>query len=284
MPSFQPRTFPPPALQGVPVEYIADQLHSLAPGFWDKQETADCTIIIPFPHAQGKPELPGFSAISTLEPAFSFGTSYENTMPGRRYTQPPLNAVPRISLPLHTDFLAAHSSYLRGLFSGALPLDLMFSSTPPSSTSGIPADRLPRLMPCSPDHPILFLPVPDPSSVHLLLHWMYFGDFTVIQECLHSGTVQWDGIARNAEYLGLSAEMKLFLMDWYNAWLNPDRECISDADTVYDEDEDSDDDEDGYSTASDLDEYHDADDEKAAVRAHILSRPASLQDLRSPSV
>lgn len=41
---FVPRPFPPPALANVPVEYIIDQLHTLAPHYWSKPETADCSI------------------------------------------------------------------------------------------------------------------------------------------------------------------------------------------------------------------------------------------------
>lgn len=41
---FLTRAFPPPSLADVPVEYIMDQLHNLAPHYWDKPETADCTI------------------------------------------------------------------------------------------------------------------------------------------------------------------------------------------------------------------------------------------------
>jgi hypothetical protein len=44
MPSFEPRTFPPPSLTGVPIEYIVGQLHNFATQYWDKPETADCTI------------------------------------------------------------------------------------------------------------------------------------------------------------------------------------------------------------------------------------------------
>ncbi|KAF9482827.1 hypothetical protein BDN70DRAFT_784073, partial [Pholiota conissans] len=242
MPSFQPRPFPPPSLSGVPIEYITDQLHNLANHFWDKPDTADCTIIVPFPHAHGIPELPALSQTSLIEPSFTFAANYENSTLPRRATQPPLNAVPRISMPLHIDYLAAHSSYLRGLFSGALPLNLMYSAAPPVSSSGVPADRLPRLMPCSPDHPILFLPVPDPTCFHLLIHWMYFGDLSIIQDCLHQGLIQWDGIARNVEYLGLNAEIKIFLGNWYHAWLDTEREvesCSGDSDTIYsDSDED----------------------------------------------
>lgn len=63
---------------------------------------------------------------------------------------------------------------------------------------------------------------------------MYFGDFTYIQKYLHEGTIQWEGIARNVEYLGLNSDIKIFLGNWYHAWLNPDREpeidCYSDSD------------------------------------------------------
>jgi len=196
-----------------------------------------------------------------------------------------LNAVPRISLPLHIDYLSAHSSYLRGLFSGALPLDLMFSTKPPTSNSSIPVDRLPRLMPCSPDHPIVFLPVPDPTSFHLLVHWMYFGDLSIIQDCLYRGLIHWDGIARNVEYLGLTADIKIFLHNWYNTWLDLDRISDNgDSDTMY---SDSDDDDDDCSTASELEDIIEKDSEKAALRTvGVLSHQPiifqSFQSLCSP--
>jgi len=281
MPSFQPRAFPPPSLSNVPIEYIVGQLHNFAAQYWDKPETADCTIIVPFPHAQSIPELPTLSSISILEPSFSFGATYgDQTALGRRATQPPLNAVPRISLQLHIDYLSAHSSYLRGLFSGALPLDLMHSASPPqSSSSSIPANRLPRLMPCSPDHPILFLPVPDPTTFHLLVHWMYFGDFTYIQKFLHEGTIQWEGIARNVEYLGLNSDIKIFLGNWYHAWLNPDRETEIDCTSDGDESDESDDSmsesdtvfSDSDEQTIDLDYTADMDDGKDRGRTSITS-------------
>jgi len=129
-------------------------------------------------------------------------------------------------------------------------------------------------MPCSPDHPILFLPVPDPSTFHLLVHWMYFGDFTYIQKFLHEGTIQWEGIARNVEYLGLNSEIKIFLGNWYHAWLNPDREteidCTSDGDdSESDESDDSMSDtvfSDSDEQTIDLDYSTDLDDGKARGR------------------
>ncbi|KAF8205679.1 hypothetical protein K438DRAFT_1669919 [Mycena galopus ATCC 62051] len=251
---FTPRAFPPPSLSGVPVDYILDQLHNLASQYWDKPDTADCTLVIPVPHLRRNsgsafPDMPAFSMSS--EPGL-----------GRRVTEPALNSVPRISLKLHVDYLSAHSTFLRGLFSGASSLDLISSAAlseatlrpSPSGQFSVPGNRLPRLMPCSPDHPILFLPIPDPSSIHLLVHWMYFGSTSYIEDCLNSGSVEWEGIARNVEYLGLSAEIKVFLGQWYANWLHTQRggryasdgetddDDEADAETVYySDDEDSDD-------------------------------------------
>ncbi|PPQ98829.1 hypothetical protein CVT24_003383 [Panaeolus cyanescens] len=277
MPSFDQRPFPPPALEHVPIEYITRQLHDLANDFWDKPETADCTIIVPFPHANGRPEVPGLAAASIIEPTYSYATNFEGVTAGRRATQPPLNAVPRMSLPLHMDYLSAHSSFLRGLFSGAIALDLMFSSTPPKSTNGVPPDRLPRLMPCSPDHPIVLLPVPDPTSLYLLIHWMYFGDFTLIQQCLLNGSIQWEGIARNVEYLGLNADIKIFLGNWYHAWLDPEREpgSVSDSETTYsdDEEEHDDDDDDDCATEVDMDDTVDNNMKADLINEDMVQTP-----------
>lgn len=115
---------------------------------------------------------------------------------------------------------------------------------------------------------------------------MYFGDFTYIQDCLHQGIIQWEGIARNVEYLGLNSDIKTFLGNWYHAWLNPDREpdidCCSDdddddmSDTVF---SDSDDD-DSEATTCDHDDPVDIDDEKARGRT-TTTRPLSFQFLHT---
>jgi hypothetical protein len=84
---------------------------------------------------------------------------------------------------------------------------------------------------------------------------MYFGDINIISEALHENTIQWEGIARNAEYLGLPAELKLFLSRWYHTWLHPveviDDDYKSDSETECSDMVDS------SSTAGDLDECQD---------------------------
>ncbi|KAJ7816410.1 hypothetical protein B0H14DRAFT_2844775 [Mycena olivaceomarginata] len=202
---FTPRTFPPPSLTDVPVKYIIDQLHILAPQYWDKTDTADCTLVIPVPHAPGRAGHP-----------FPADTSPFSMSRG-----------PRMSFKLHMDYLSAHSTFLRDLFSGTSPS--------PSGKFNVPLNCLPHVMPCSPDHPIIFLPLPDPSSIHLLVHWMYFDSTSYIEDGLDDGSVEWEGIARNTEYLGLQAGMKVFLDQWYaNSLHKRGKEDVEDPETDID--------------------------------------------------
>ena len=113
-------------------------------------------------------------------------------------------------------------------------------------------------MPSStPAHPVLLLHVPDPLSIHLLIHWMYFGSYDLIDDALKRGVAEWEGLARNVEYLGLPNDIKVFLGRWYAKRMEPH----TDADAS---DEESDDDEDdgGSETAySEDDEDIDMDSE-----------------------
>ncbi|KAJ7685632.1 hypothetical protein DFH06DRAFT_1029429 [Mycena polygramma] len=269
---FTPRAFPHPSLTDVPVEYIIQQLHSLAPQYWDRPDTADCTLVIPVPHPRGKASFP--ADISAFSMSSDSGS-------GRRVTEPALNAVPRISLKLHMDYLSAHSTFLRGLFSGASSLDLISSASlsqapsrpSPSGQFTVPANRLPRLMPCSPDHPILFLPIPDPSSIHLLVHWMYFGNTSYIEASLDNGSVEWEGIARNVEYLGLPADIKVFLGRWYGKWLHAEHGAQSSSDEEEEEEDD------GVDTDNDTVYY--SDDEDLSDDAADALPPRANVDLKA---
>ncbi|KAJ6491279.1 hypothetical protein C8R47DRAFT_976670 [Mycena vitilis] len=279
---FTPRAFPPPSLTDVPVEYIIDQLHNLASNYWDKPDTADCTIVIPVPHPRGR----AGSTFSADMPAFSMSS---DSGLGRRVTEPALNTVPRISLKLHMDYLSAHSTFLRGLFSGASSLDLISSAAlsqapsrpSPSGQFAVPENRLPRLMPCSPDHPILFLPVPDPSSVHLLVHWMYFGSTSYIEDSLSDGSIEWEGIARNVEYLGLPADIKVFLGRWYGKWLHAERGARSSSDEEEVEESDSDDDNETVYYSDDEDQSDDASDTSPPPASVDLNAALAADDTAS---
>ena len=88
---------------------------------------------------------------------------------------------------------------------------------------------------------------------------MYFGDFTHIQKFLHEGTIQWEGIARNVEYLGLNSDIKIFLGNWYHAWLNPDRE--TEIDSINNDGDDSESDESDDSMSESDTVYSDSDEQ-----------------------
>jgi hypothetical protein len=191
------------------------------------------------------------------------------------------------------DYLSAHSSYLRALLSGACAMDLINSRPPLASEStphySVPPDRLPKLLSSINEHPVLYLPVPDPTSFHLIVHWMYFNEIDAISEALHDGSIQWEGIARNVEYLGLSADLKFFLKRWYNSWLDPSGaaegdEFNSDSET---ECSDTGDGEESTHTAVDMDEqYIMRVDEKEPLRGRDrTSRSLSTLPLgsRTPS-
>ena len=181
---------------------------------------------------------------------------------------------------LHMDYLSAHSTLLRGLFSGASPIDLIPLSSPqstprgsffhlplppspqpapkPSAARGLPcAPLLPRMLPSSSSHPTIYLPVPDPSSLRLLIHYMYFGSTTYIEEALDEGTVTWEGMARNVEFLGMGMDIKVCLGRWYGRWRRGRHNDLAQRfgqDYEYDEDDYSDSDDDSYIDSDDDDD------------------------------
>lgn len=50
---------------------------------------------------------------------------------------------------------------------------------------------------------------------------MYFGNTDHIENALDRGDIQWEGLARNVEYLVLSTDIKVFLGRWYRSWYLP---------------------------------------------------------------
>jgi len=124
-PAFIPRHFPPPALAGVPVEYIIHKLHQLAPKYWDKPDTADCTIskifmslltlllllidvVVPIPHPVGvarrAPDMPLFTPELQLA---GLSNKSDPADSSRRATDPIPSAVPRVSFKVRRSSLQA---------------------------------------------------------------------------------------------------------------------------------------------------------------------------------
>ena len=106
----------------------------------------------------------------------------------------------------HIDYLCSQSRLLRRFFGG--------STTPSASNSTLPS-RPPQFLSSSNSHPVVYLPIPDPSSFDLLLHWMYHGSMNDIELALDDGIVTWEGLARNVEYLDIRDDVRQFLGRWY---------------------------------------------------------------------
>lgn len=225
--SFVPRPFPPPSLAGVPLEYIVDSLRKLAPRYWNNTETADCSIVYPLGNRPSGFPTRDLGVVSNVPRTEVLSSPHDPSGMGRRLTAPSLNSEGvRVLMKLHIDYLSAQSTLLRALFSGSSPLDLIHPTPQPApdvagrpSISASLASRLPRLLPSPPDHPILYLPVPDASSFPYLVTWMYFGNTSALEDALQRRVIRWDGLARNVEYLGMPEEIKRFLGRWYRRWL-----------------------------------------------------------------
>ncbi|KAI0372997.1 hypothetical protein BV20DRAFT_1050411 [Pilatotrama ljubarskyi] len=309
---FVPRPFPPPALAGVPLEYIVDQLRRLAPHYWSRPETSDCTIVVSLDSDMSpKPAGPTVdcdafrkmginAAMSTESFGLEDGAAPAASAPARKSLRPR-----RMIMKLHMDYLCAHSALFRGLLSGASAFDLAAegpssrlpnpaSSPSPalSRQSSVSSLRLPCILPSSTcTHPVVHLPVPDAASFHHLVHYIYFGSTSFMEEALDNGELSWEGLARNVEYLQMGAEIKLFLGRYWRRVHTycdySESESDRDYDSEYDSDSDaymSDEDE---STLADPDEdgmcmADDEDDDsisimKAKAKARARDPPRGRQ-------
>ncbi|KAI0647396.1 hypothetical protein C8Q79DRAFT_1000329 [Trametes meyenii] len=268
---FVPRPFPPPALAGVPLEYIIDQLRRLATHYWSRPETSDCTIVVSLDSdmaskaAGPSVDLEAFRrmGLNSTMSSESFGLE-EGTAsaapPSARKTVRPR----RMIMKLHMDYLCAHSSLFRGLLSGASAFDLAVEApnSRPGSPSSAPSPalsrqssvsslRLPCILPSSTcTHPVVHLPIPDPASFHHLVHYIYFGSTSFMEEALDTGELSWEGLARNVEFLQMGPEIKLFLGRY---WRRAHTFCD------YSGSEDEDEDEDDYEHEYDSDYDSDSD-------------------------
>lgn len=166
--------------------------------------------------------------------------------PTRRYPQPTdsikqdeggSSKVPAMSYAVHRDYLIPQSSLLRTVLCDGLP-------------KGSPELKGCQVLPFSSLHgprPI-WVPVPDPESFAVLVHWMYWGDVAAVESALNSGTINWRGMVANIEYLGLDDRTKRVVGRWWRRWARAEeranRGFDADADTDDDDDNDDDDEDD----------------------------------------
>ncbi|KAJ1309169.1 hypothetical protein OPQ81_004840 [Rhizoctonia solani] len=210
-----PTTGLPDALAHIPIDYVIDRLRSMAPYYWHRPETTNCTIIVP------TESLRMFSRVANGHSAVA-GTSSAGP-PGairdaRRSSAPNAGARQPIRVRLHQDYLTAQSALFRNLFSHSTITHLDPASAGNRPLFTFSSLRQPRMT--GPAHnPTVLLPVPDHASFALLVHYLYFGDTRTIENALRTGTVTWEGCVRNVEYLGLRDEIKRFLGRWWRLWI-----------------------------------------------------------------
>ncbi|KDQ19751.1 hypothetical protein BOTBODRAFT_41105 [Botryobasidium botryosum FD-172 SS1] len=232
------------SMQDVPVEYIIRRLHDIAPYYWSHPETTNCAIQFPIDVQQireGMARQARRKAVqarrqSSMSGDSSFCGDPPQSRPGvfepgsmndlRRGSAPVSGGSPMRTVRLHMEYLTTQSALFRNLLSQSNSLDLSTSASgnplhqfaPPHTTFRFPSHRAPRMLPTT-TIPTILLPVPDPTSFPLIIHYLYFGKLEYMDRGLHAGEVQWEGIVRNVEYLGLGHEIKSFLGSWWRRWI-----------------------------------------------------------------
>ncbi|WWC90359.1 uncharacterized protein L201_005292 [Kwoniella dendrophila CBS 6074] len=144
---------------------------------------------------------------------------------GRRGSLPGGNQLEQcLVFPLHKDYLTTQSVLFRTLLNSQAA---HLPNPPPRDQEGrllfqSPVIRGAKVLPTKSDRPkALYVPLPDPASFGVILHWLYWHDADHFNHCLSKGLVTWQGIIRNIEYLSLDNEIKLLAGKWWKRWVKP---------------------------------------------------------------
>ncbi|WRT68739.1 uncharacterized protein IL334_005719 [Kwoniella shivajii] len=157
------------------------------------------------------------SSVQTLDGARDF-TGRRGSLPGGNQLEQCL------VFPLHRDYLTTQSILFRTLLNSPAA---HLSHPPPRDFDGrllfqSPVIRGAKVLPTKADKPkALYVPLPDPASFGVLLHWLYWHDADHFNHCLSKGLVTWQGVIRNIEYLSLDNEVKLLAGKWWKRWIKP---------------------------------------------------------------
>jgi hypothetical protein len=96
-----------------------------------------------------------------------------------------------------------------------------------------------RILPQRDGEPVsIYMPIPDPASFGLVLHWLYWyvfpkmsrdcaklinrGDTPTIERALSQGLATWQGVVKNIEYLALDDSIKRVIGKWWRTWVKTD--------------------------------------------------------------
>nr|XP_018261802.1 uncharacterized protein I303_06247 [Kwoniella dejecticola CBS 10117]OBR83960.1 hypothetical protein I303_06247 [Kwoniella dejecticola CBS 10117] len=158
------------------------------------------------------------SSVTTMEGMRDGNGARRGSLPGGNQLEQCL------VFPLHKDYLTTQSVLFRTLLNSQAA---HMANPPPRDEEGrlifqSPVIRGAKVLPTRSDRPkALYVPLPDPSSFGVILHWLYWHDIDHFNHCLSKGLVTWQGVIRNIEYLSLDNEIKLLAGKWWKRWVRP---------------------------------------------------------------
>ncbi|WOO77270.1 uncharacterized protein LOC62_01G000860 [Vanrija pseudolonga] len=219
--NFSPRSpmspaMPSPTLDHIPKDFVVKRLNKFAGTFWSNLSTSDVRLLvpctknceedshIPFPPTpangnmradQAGDDKPKRVRAVPITPASAGG----NRAPLRT-----------LAFEVHRDYLVQQSSLLRTVLSEG-------TKTP----SAIEMKGC-RILATEPGAPLdIIVPLPDPSSLGILLHWMYWGDLEALETALNENPLKWKGMIANVNFLGLDQRTKFAVGRWWRRWAEP---------------------------------------------------------------
>lgn len=80
-------------------------------------------------------------------------------------------------------------------------------------------DEQARILATSPTV-ILYLPLPDPPSFSYLLYYIYHGSVEPLLDALKAGTLRWQGVIANIDFLDLDRRIKQRVGHWWREHVN----------------------------------------------------------------
>ena len=82
-------------------------------------------------------------------------------------------------------------------------------------------DKQARILATSPTV-VLYLPLPDPPSFSYLLYYIYHGSVEPLLDALEAGTLRWQGVIANIDFLDLDRRIKQRVGNWWREHVNGD--------------------------------------------------------------
>ena len=265
---------PAPHPSGVSRAQIVKALNARAGSYWFHPETADCLLResfvfeaecpcamltrtdIPLPRTTAVAATPlTANSVHSNQPQHSYwpptpppgstmphpGVSTPRQLLSRRGSLPDANNSPVLVFPLHREYLVTQSTLLRTLLTTSPHLDLaaLATSSPPlpeQSPSPSRTVRGARILPTRSGATVaIHVPLPDPASFGVLLHWLYWGDDGALESALNRGLVTWQGVVKNIDYLSLDDSVKRVLGKWWRRWIKTDSGRGRSTETIPDE-------------------------------------------------